>query len=369
LLPGPHGLVELVGGGSAGTADAVGVAVGLGVGFLVVTVRRRINDPLTENTVSLITQFAAYLPAEALHGSGVLAVVVAGLVVARAAPLIVSSTTGLQGQAVWDVIAFVLQGIVFALIGLQLRQILAGLHGYRPADLARYAALITLAVIAVRFGWVFPAAYLPRLLFPHIRAREPSLSWRSPAIVSWAGMRGVVSLAAAFAVPLTAGTGPFPDRDLILFLTFAVIVATLLLQGLTLPLVGRRLRITDLPDETSTLQQATAEHTTARLALVRLDQIVTRGALPADVEQRLRPDLEERARRAHAILGPDADDEHLPELVDGAVVAAASYTEARHELLRLERAETVHMWNRGEINDQALAALQRRLDLEEQQII
>ncbi|MEN3307302.1 MAG: monovalent cation/hydrogen antiporter [Micromonosporaceae bacterium] len=349
--------------------SAVGVAVGLGVGFLVVTVRRRIDDPLTENTVSLITPFAAYLPAEALHGSGVLAVVVAGLVVARAAPLIVSSTTRLQGQAVWEVIAFVLQGIVFALIGLQLRQILAGLHSYQPADLAWYAGLITVVVIVIRILWVFPAAYLPRLLFPHIRTREPSLPWQSPAIVSWAGIRGVVSLAAAFAIPLTAGTGPFPDRDLILFLTFTVIVATLVLQGLTLPWVGRRLRITGLPDDTSALQQAAAEHTTARLALVRLDQIVTRGALPADVEQRLRRDLEERARRAHAILGPDADDEHLPELVDGAVIAAASYTEARQELLRLERAEAIRMWNRGEIGDQAIAALQRRFDLEEQQII
>jgi CPA1 family monovalent cation:H+ antiporter len=224
-------------------------------------------------------------------------------------------------------------------------------------------------VIVVRILWVFPAAYLPRLLFPHIRAREPSLPWQSPAIVSWAGMRGVVSLAAAFAIPLAAGAGPFPDRDLILFLTFTVIVATLVLQGLTLPSVGRRLRITGLPDDTSALQQATAEHTTARLALVRLDQIVARGVLPTDVEQRLRRDLEERARRAHAVLGPDADDEHLPELVDGAVIAAASYTEARQELLRLERAEAIRMWNRGEIGDQAIAVLQRRFDLEEQQII
>jgi NhaP-type Na+/H+ or K+/H+ antiporter len=334
-----------------------------------VLVRRRIDDPLVENTVSLITPFAAYLPAEALHGSGVLAVVVAGLVVARAAPLIVSSTTRLQGQAVWEVIAFVLQGIVFALIGLQLRQILSGLHGYSPADLAWYASMVTLAAILVRIAWVFPAAYLPRLMFRYIRVREPTLSWRSPAIVSWAGSRGVVSLAAAFAIPLAAGAEPFPDRDLILFLTFAVIVGTLVVQGLTLPWVGRRLRITGLPDETSVLQQAAAEHTTARLALVRLDQIVTRGALPSDVEQRLRRDLEERARRAHAVLGPDADDEHLPELVDGAVVAAASYAEARQELLRLERAESIRMWNRGEINDQALAAVQRRLDLEEQQII
>jgi Na+/H+ antiporter len=351
------------------TVSAVGVAVGLGVGFLAVFVRRRIDDPLTENTVSLITPFAAYLPAETLHGSGVLAVVVAGLVVARAAPLIVSSTTRLQGQAVWEMIAFVLQGIVFALIGLQLRHILAQLHGYSPGQLARYAAVVTLVVIGVRIAYVFPATYLPRLLFPRIRARDPYPSWRVPTIISWAGMRGVVSLAAAFAIPLSAGRVGFPDRDLILFLTFVVIVATLVVQGLTLPWVANRLRVTGMQDERSILEQAAAEHTTARLALVRLDQIAARGALPTGVEQRLRQDLEERARRAHAILGPGADDEHLPELVDGAVVAAASYSEARQELLRLERAENLRMWNRGEIGDQALQALQRRLDLEEQQII
>lgn len=349
--------------------SVLGVAIGLGVGFLVVFVRRRMDDPLTENTVSLITPFAAYLPAEALHVSGVLAVVAAGLVVARAAPLIVSSTTRLQGQAVWAMIAFLLQGIVFALIGLQLRQILVSLHGYPPGDLALYAGMITLVVTLVRVVWVFPATYLPRLLFPSIRARDPYPPWQAPAVISWAGMRGVVSLAAAFAVPLTAKATGFPDRDLILFLTFAVIVATLVLQGLTLSWVARRLRVTGMQDDASILEQAAAEHTTARLALVRLDQIMVRSALPAEVEQRLRHDLEERARRAHAILGPGADDEHLPDLVDGAIVAAASYTEARQELLRLERAESIRMWNRGEIGDQALQALQRRLDLEEQQII
>jgi NhaP-type Na+/H+ or K+/H+ antiporter len=209
---------------------------------------------------------------------------------------------------------------------------------------------------------------VPRL-FPAIRARDPYPPWQGVAIISWAGLRGVVSLAAAFAVPLTAGNGPFPYRDLILFLTFAVIVATLVVQGLTLPWVSRRLRVTGIQDERSIMEQAAAEHTTARMALVRLDQIVARSALPAEVEQRLRQDLEERARRAHAILGPGADDEHLPELVDDAVTAAASYAEARQELLRLERAEAIRLWNRGEIGDQALQALQRRLDLEEQQII
>jgi CPA1 family monovalent cation:H+ antiporter len=266
-------------------------------------------------------------------------------------------------------IAYLLQGVVFALIGLQLRQILAGLHGYSAAELALYAGAVTLTLIVIRIVWVFPTVYLPRLLFPSIRARDPYPPWQAAAIVSWAGLRGVVSLAAAFAIPLTAGGAPFPGRDLIMFLTFAVIVVTLVLQGLTLPWVSRRLRIAGMDDDLPALEQASAEHTTARLALMRLDQIVAKGALPGDVELRLRRDLEERARKAHAMLGPGADDEHLPELVAGAVTTAATYAEARRELLRVEREEAVRLWRRGEIGDEALQALQRRLDLEEQQIL
>jgi monovalent cation/hydrogen antiporter len=342
----------------------VGAGVGFGLGYLVVEVRRRIDDPLTENTISLVTPFAAFLAAEALHGSGVLAVVVAGLVSARKAPLIVSSTTRLQGQAVWEMIAFLLRGIVFALIGLQLRQILEGLHGYSAAELARYAGVIALAVVLVRIVWLFPSAYLPRLLFRRVREKDPYPPWQFPAIVSWAGLRGVVSLAAAFAVPLSVA-----GRDLILFITFVVIVVTLVLQGLTLPWVSRRLRVAGMDDDQAVMEQAEAEHTTARLALVRLDQIVAQGALPEEVEQRLRRKLEEQARRAHAALGPGADDEHLPELVDGAVHAAATYAEARQELLRVEREESVRLWQQGEIGEAALKAVQRRLDLEEQQIL
>jgi monovalent cation/hydrogen antiporter len=347
----------------------VGAAVGAAVALLVVEVRRRIDDPLTENTISLVTPFAAYIVAEALQGSGVLAVVVAGLVAARQAPLIVSSTTRLQGQAVWEVIAYVLRGIVFALIGLQLRQILDGLHGYSAGQLALYAGGVTLAVIVVRIVWMFPSTYLPRFLFPRIRARDPYPPWQAPAIVSWAGLRGVVSLAAAFAIPLTVDGRPFPERNLILFITFVVIVVTLVLQGVTLPWVSRRLHVAGMEDDPAAMEQAAVEHTTARLALLRLDQIAAEGNLPEDVEQRLRRKLEEQARRAHAVLGPGADDEHLPELVDGAVMAAETYAEARRELLRVERAEAVRMWRRGEIGEAALNAVQRRLDLEEQQIL
>lgn len=171
-------------------------------------------------------------------------------------------------------------------------------------------------------------------------------------------------MAAAFAVPLEV-----PGRDLILFLTFVVIVVTLVLQGLTLPWISRRLRVAGMDDDRASLEQAAAEHTTARLALLRLDQIAGQGALPEVIEQRLRHDLEEQARRAHAVLGPDADDEHLPELVDDAVASAATYADARRQLLRLEREESVRLWRQGEIGEAALQAVQRRLDLEEQQIL
>lgn len=348
--------------------SVVGAGTGLLIGYVVVQVRRRIDDPLTENTVALVTPFAAYIAAEALHGSGVLAVVVTGLVVARTAPLIVSSTTRLQGQAVWDMIAFLLRGIVFALIGLQLPRILDGLDGYSVSELAVYGAGVSAAAVLVRIVWLYPSTYLPRMI-PRVRAKDPYPPWQWPTIVSWAGLRGVVSLAAAFAIPVTVDGGMFPARDLILFLTFVVIVVTLMLQGLTLPWLSRRLRVADVDDDRAGMEQAEAEHTTARLALLRLDQIVAQGNLPEEVEQRLRKNLEEQARRAHAALGPGADDEHLPELVDGAVVAAATYAEARRELLRIERAESIKLWQQGEIGEAALNAVQRRLDLEEQQIL
>ncbi len=342
----------------------VGAGVGFGLAYLVSEIRRRIDDPLTENTISLVTPFAAYLVAEELHGSGVLAVVVAGLVSARKAPLIVSSTTRLQGQAVWDMIAYLLRGSVFALIGLQLRPLLEGLHGYSGTDLLWYAGVVSLTVIVVRIVWLFPSAYVPRFLFRRVRENDPYPPWQWPAIVSWAGLRGVVSLAAAFAIPLEV-----EGRNLILFITFVVIVVTLVLQGLTLPWVSRRLRVSGMNDDQAAMEQAEAEHTTARLALMRLDQIAAQGNLPEEVEDRLRRKLEEQARRAHAALGPDADDEHLPELVDSAVLTASTYAEARQELLRVERDESVRMWQQGEIGEAALKAIERRLDLEEQQII
>src|SRR6266850_4936077 len=192
-----------------------GVLVGLVVGFLTVWIQKQIDDPPVEITISLLTPFAAYLPAEQLGVSGVLAVVTTGLYHGWRIPEFTSSRTRLQAGPVWQMIEFVLNGFIFLLIGLQLPEVLRNLSGQPIAPLVGYATAISLAAILIRILWVFPASYLPRLLFKSIRDRDPYPAWQHVTIVAWTGMRGVVSLAAALALPLS-----FPARDLILFLTF-----------------------------------------------------------------------------------------------------------------------------------------------------
>src|SRR5258706_970093 len=195
-----------------------GILVGVVVGFLTVWIQKQIDDPPVEITISLLTPFAAYLPAEQLGVSGVLAVVTTGLYHGWRIPEFTSSRTRLQAGPVWQMIEFVLNGFIFLLIGLQLPEVLRNLSGQPIAPLLRYAAAISLAVILIRILWVFPASYLPRFLFKSIRDRDPYPPCQHVTIVAWTGMRGVVSLAAALALPLS-----FPARDLILFLTFMVI--------------------------------------------------------------------------------------------------------------------------------------------------
>src|SRR4051812_10166481 len=202
-----------------------GILVGLAIGWISARIMKPIDDPPIEITLSLLTPFAAYLPAEQLHVSGVLAVVTAGLYHGWRLPELTSSRTRLQAGPVWEMIEFLLNGFIFLLIGLQLPEVLRRLAAHRLSQLLWYAAEISIAVIVVRILWVFPATYLPRLLFTSLRQRDPYPSWRNVAIVAWTGMRGVVSLAAALALPLTLENGrPFPGRDLILFLTFVVIL-------------------------------------------------------------------------------------------------------------------------------------------------
>ncbi|MDE2573483.1 MAG: Na+/H+ antiporter [bacterium] len=224
-----------------------GVAVGLGVALLMEIVTRwlakvELNDSLLDSVLTLVAPFAAYLPADALHVSGVLAAVSAGIYLGRRSATIMSPEARLTAQAVWSLLIFLLNGLVFLLIGLELRQLVR--DPSFSAHTILVGALISVIVIVVRILWVFPATYLPRAVSKQIAERDPKPSWRLVSIVAWSGMRGIVSLAAALALPLYAfGGGPFPHRSEIIFITFCVIVATLVFQGLSLAPIIRWLGI------------------------------------------------------------------------------------------------------------------------------
>ncbi|MGO8701014.1 MAG: Na+/H+ antiporter [Limisphaerales bacterium] len=251
-----------------------GVLTGLAVGWLAQQFHRRVDDAPIEITVSLLTPFAAYLLAEQLAGSGVLSVVTAGLYLGRRMPELITFKTRLQSGPVWEMVEFLLNGFVFILIGLQLPEVLSALsvEHFPIRQLVADALLITLALSVLRIIWVLPATYLPRLMFKTIRRRDPYPDWRHVAIVAWTGMRGVVSLAAALAIPLTLndapGGPPFPGRNRILFITFVVILATLVGQGLSLPLLIRWLGIRD--DGASEKEELAARIKANQVALGRL---------------------------------------------------------------------------------------------------
>jgi monovalent cation/hydrogen antiporter len=230
------------------------------------------------------------------------------------------------------------------------------------ANLLRAAVAVSAAVIVARIVWVFPSAYLPRLI-PRIRAADPFPPWQYPAAVAWAGMRGVVSLAAAVALPFTTLTGaPFPQRDTIQFLAFCVILVTLVLQGLSLPAVVRWLGLDGRDSGPDGREEATARYRTATVALARLDELVARQAVPEAVEHKLRRRLEERQRWSAKRLDGDG------QMATRVQAVHANYAQVRRALLRVERAEAVRLLEEGTISSDALHRFQRELDLEESQL-
>ncbi|MGI9113786.1 MAG: Na+/H+ antiporter [Chthoniobacterales bacterium] len=329
-----------------------GIAFGFLVGIVMRWVQRHLDDPPVQITISLLTPFLAYLPAERLHVSGILAVVTAGIYLGWHSPLILTARYRLQAFAFWEVAVFLLNGFVFIAIGLQLPGILRALRGESLAALIGAAALISLAVVLVRIAWVFPATYL-RL--PGMR-HEPRPNWRNVAVVAWAGMRGVISLAAAFALPFTLADGSaFPARNYILLFTFCVILTTLVLQGLTLPLLVRALGIKD--DGGTEEEERTARHRANRAALNLIDEMARDCGVPADVAERLRAEYRERL----AELERDEDDE---EDASGEI-ATPHYRELQRKALDVERQTIIRLRNQRVINDDALRRIQRDLDLAE----
>src|SRR5215207_3901794 len=231
-------------------AAAGGVAIGVAVGYVVAAIRRRLEDPTTEITISLFTGYAAYLPADELGLSGVLAAVTAGIYLGWRASELISPATRMQAFGTWEVLGFLVNAVLFMLIGLQLPVVVDGLAGRPWLEPVGYAALVVAAVIGTRFLWLFTVPYLIRAVDRRPQQRLRRVGVRPRVVVAWSGMRGAVSLAAALALPLETDAGvALPDRDLVLFITFAVILVTVVGQGLTLPALVRRLGVGDDGDD------------------------------------------------------------------------------------------------------------------------
>ncbi|MET7366927.1 Na+/H+ antiporter [Streptomyces sp. NPDC005566] len=336
-----------------------GVAVGLVLMVPLHWLRTHLKEALLQNTLSLLIPFVAYAAAERVHASGVLAVVVVALYLGHRSWQ-VDFATRLQEAAVWKMVAFILESAVFALIGLQLPFVLRELGTYSVIEALWYAAAVFIAVVVVRFVWVYPAIYLPLWLSRRIREREPDLPWTSPLIVSWAGMRGVVSLAIAFSIPLVTHDGEdFPARNLVLFLTFTTVIATLVIQGLTLPLLVRVLKLPGRDVRTETLAEAQAQSEASTAAETRLEELLSdpRNSLPEPLTERLRTVMErrrnavwERLGAANPVTGESADE---------------TYRRLAREMIGAEREVFVQLRDERRIDDEMLRALLRRLDLEE----
>ncbi|MGY1497660.1 Na+/H+ antiporter [Streptomyces sp. QTS52] len=336
-----------------------GVGIGLIVMMPIHWLRTHLREALLQNTLSLLIPFAAYAVAEAVHASGVLAVVVVALYLGHRA-WEVDFATRLQEEAVWKMVAFVLESTVFALIGLQLPVVLEGLGEYEGVDAAWYAIALFLVVVVTRFAWVYPGTFVPRLLSARIREREPNPSWKGAFVISWAGMRGVVSLAVAFSIPLTMEGGEaFPERNLVLFLTFTTVIGTLVVQGLTLPPLIRLLQLPGRDAQAETLAEANAQAQASRAAQRRLEGLLEdeSNTLPPPLADRLRMVLERRQNAVWERLG--SVNPVTGETVDD------TYRRLSREMISAEREVFVRLRDGRHIDDEMLRTLLRRLDLEE----
>ncbi len=337
-----------------------GVAVGIAVGAAIAFVRRRINQPPVEVTIAIFSGYFAYLPAEAIGVSGVLAAVTVGIYMGRLTSVLTTPTTRIQGNAVWEIVQFLLNSALFVLVGLQLPAVIDGIDSIGTAELLADAALVAGTVIVVRLALVFPFIYVPAAIFGPVRGGDPPPPWSWTLIVGWTGMRGAVSLAAALALPfLTDGGDAFPNRDLIVFLTFAVILATLLLQGLTLPALLNGLRVCDA-DNTLQREEDEARARATQAALDRLDELEAVDWVRDSTVERMRRSYGYRSRRIAARISDDGD-------LDSADYEARSeaFQRLTRELLEAQRATVIAMRDRGEINDDVLRAIERELDLED----
>jgi Na+/H+ antiporter len=333
-----------------------GIGIGLALGWVIRQVRRRLDNPPVEITIALMTGYFTFIPANLLGASGVLAVVTAGVYVGWYTPELTTPQTRLQGDAFWEILTFLLNGLLFVLVGLSLPVVLDGLGGHLTGTLLWQALVIVVLVIVVRIVWVFAATYIPRWASVRIRTADPYPPWQYPALIGWTGLRGAVSLAAALGIPLHTDAGaPFPGRDLIIFLTFAVILATLVVQGLGMPFVIRALGLED--DGVAEREQTKARIHAAEAALARIDELVDEDWVRDDTAERLRGQYRFRRNRFAERYTGDGD---------GSIEErSTAYQQLLRELLEAERRAVSELRRTGAIGDDAMRAVHRELDLEE----
>jgi CPA1 family monovalent cation:H+ antiporter len=342
-------------------AAAGGVAIGVAVGFVIAAIRRRIDDPPTEITISLFTGYAAFLAADSIGASGVLAAVTTGLYLGWRAPQLITPETRLQAYAFWEILIFLVNAILFILIGLQLPVILDRLESYPAGEVAGYSAAVLVAVIGIRFLWLFTMPYVVRALDRRPSQRARRTGPRERIVTAWSGMRGAVSLAAALALPLTTDAGaPLPGRDLILFITFTVILVTVVGQGLTLPAVIRRLGVQEA-EGAEEAEETRARLAASKAALNRLVELEEEEWTREETIERVRALYRFRKRR-FAVRAGMLDDE------DGIEDRSIAYQRLMHLIYDAQRAALVRLRNDGEISADVMRRVERELDLEESRL-
>lgn len=335
-----------------------GVGIGLGLGYLMYLIHKKfICNSVIEVTLTFLTPFAAYLLAEHFHFSGVLAVVTTGLFLSYHSDTMFSHQSRIMTYSVWEVVSFILNGLIFVLIGLQLRSVMQGISEYAPGELALYGVVISLVVIIVRFVWVMPAAFMPRLLSRSMRDRE-KFHPKNMVVFGWAGMRGVVSMAAALAIPLTLADGtPFQHRSLVIFLTFCVILSTLVLLGLTLPWLVKKLKI----EPHSILAEEYVVRTEVVSSVINYIE-ENLSLVPDELLHNIKSKYEVKYNR---LQKTDLPSNYFGggKVLTGNVFS--EFSKMQIDLIAVERQTLAAMHRSGETSEEIIRKMERELDLEE----
>lgn len=341
-----------------------GILIGLSIAHVMYVIHRFLpTTPSIDAALTLISPYFMYIAAEEFHYSGVMAVVSGGLFLSyRSHEIFAEGQNRIQTIAVWSTLISVLNGLVFILIGLELPLIVRGLGNYSVGDAWKYALLISAVIIVVRLVWIYPAAYIPRWLFKGIRNREDKPGWKQLLLISWAGMRGVVSLASALSIPLLLENGKeFPHRNLILFITFIVILITLVFQGLSLPLIARLIKIEDAHVMPPGEQEAGIRIRMMKASLERLNKLYAedaeRNELVGFLKSELENDITAAGRRLQSLSCDDTDKDEIER-----------YNSILYDLYNVQRLELFKLKTEKIFSDEEIRKQEMQVDLDQMKI-